>query len=584
MSLHNHAEERPEGTNPKKARAADVAASLFQFRYWLYLGACLAGLLAVLEVYWPAVNGPFVLDDVYLPYGLAKYANAPLQLWLAGMRPVLMFSFWLNYQHTSVQDPFSYHVFNFLLHFANGVFIFLACRRLLNWANVVSARSDLLSCFAAGLFLLHPGQTESVSYIASRSETLSVFFFLAAFVIFLYRPEGGVRWLRAIATLILFALAVMTKEHTAILPVLLLLTDCFWSPQVSVASVRRNWRLYVPLLVSGVLALGFVWRVLNRPGANSAGFQLSSFTWYQYFFTQCRGIWSYVRLFLFPFGQNLDRDFPISRSIMEPSVIFGLAALVVVTAGAWIWRKRFPLAAYGWFAFLVLIAPTSSVVPILDPFAERRLYLPFIGLLLVILEFLRRWNPSRNEMIGVLGVVLLLEGAATYRRNELWGNKIAMWQDTVQKSPRKFRPRFQLAYAYYLAGRCKESAREFQYAAAMESPRIDLLVDWALAYDCAGNWQAAVEELRHAASIQETAYVYQLMGNEYGKLGRHPDALDALDTSLRIDPNQWETYYLRANVYQEVGNKLQAVDDLRHALALDPAYLPARVALAKLAP
>src|SRR5438105_3539524 len=85
----------------------------------------------------------------------------------------------------------------------------------------------VLAGFAAGLFLLHPLQTESVSYIASRSETLSVFFFLAAFTVFLYRKSNSVSFMTAIAVLALFGGACLSKEHTAVLPALLLLTDYY---------------------------------------------------------------------------------------------------------------------------------------------------------------------------------------------------------------------------------------------------------------------------------------------------------------------------------------------------------------------
>src|SRR4029077_5084620 len=139
-------------------------------------------------------------------------------------------------------------------------------------------------------------------------------------------------------------------------------------------------------------------------------------------------------------------------------------------------------ASYGWFVFLILIAPTSSFVPIRDPFAERRLYLPFIGLLFITVAFVRRWKTSRNTLIVVLGVVLMAEAAASYQRNQLWASPIDMWTDTVAKSPNKLRPRFQHAMAQYQAGHYPEAIEHFEKAAQLEPPKFDLLVDWALAY------------------------------------------------------------------------------------------------------
>ena len=114
-----------------------------------------------------------------------------------------------------------------------------------------------------------------------------------------------------------------------------------------------------------------------------------------------------------------------------------MIVLLGFTILAWIYRHRFPVASYGWFTFLILLAPTSSFVPILDPFAERRMYLPFIGLLFIVVDFLRHAKTSRNTLLAALSVVLLAEAAATYQRNQLWASSIDLWKDSVAKSPNK---------------------------------------------------------------------------------------------------------------------------------------------------
>src|SRR5579872_4924469 len=238
----------------KAARAKRPVATLVEVtpaarpRRWLYAAALVTALFVLFDVYWPAVNGQFLLDDTYLPYMLPNYANAPAIVWIKGLRPLLMFSYWLNFQcadpaRAGMQDTFGYHFVNVILHFLNGILVFLAVRKVLSWAAVETWLSEVLAIFAGGLFLLHPLQTESVSYVASRSETLSVFFVLAALVVFLYRQGAALGIGRTLAVLALFGAAVLTKEHTAVLPVLLLLTDYYWNPGFSFAGIRRNWRL-----------------------------------------------------------------------------------------------------------------------------------------------------------------------------------------------------------------------------------------------------------------------------------------------------------------------------------------------------
>jgi len=566
----------------KSKRPATIATLETQpnTQLWIYGISLAIALIAAFEVYWPALRGPFLLDDTHLTYMVPDAARIPLMGWLRQMRPLLMFSFWLNFQQSRAESTFGYHLVNLFLHFFNTIFIFLAVRKILSWARLDEPRARIFSLFAAGLFLLHPAQTESVSYIASRSETLSVFFVLAAFIILLYRRTATLSLPRVLCILVLFAAAGLSKEHAAILPALFILTDYYWNFEFSPATIWRNWKLYLPIVIAVAFASVPILAILrDNP---TAGFQMRDLTWSQYFFTECRVIWDYVRLFFIPLGQNLDPDIGISRNIMAHGAIFALAGLLIVTVLAWIYRRRFPLASYGWFVWLILLAPTSSFVPIRDPMAERRMYLPFIGLLFVALEFLRRWKISRNALIASLALVLIVEGGLTYQRNLLWGNAVDIWRDTVSKSPGKYRPGFQLAYVEYQAGDCNGAVDQYQKVATLEPPKYDLLLDWALAYDCTGNTQQAIAKLEQSAAKRPSGHIYSQIGMEYGKMGKYPEALAALQKAQELDPNFAMTYYYLGNVHSIQGNQPEALADYQRVLALDPDNQPAREALARM--
>lgn len=555
---------------------------------WIYTASMAIALFAAFGVYWPAIHGPFLLDDMRLPFMLPNAADVTLKEWINQTRPLLMLSFWLNFQQSGAQETFGYHAINILLHFFNTIFVFLAIRKILSWGAVEVWRNRILSFFAAGIFLLHPLQTESVSYVASRSETLSVFFVLAALVVFLYRPAATLSATRILAVLALFAAAALSKEHTIVLPALFILSDYYWNLEFSPALIRRNWKLYVPIAAGAAFASAALLRILR--GNPSAGFQMAGLTWYQYFFTECRVIWVYIRLFVVPIGQNLDPDIEVSRNVTAHGAIFALTGLLAVSLLAWIYRRRFPIASYGWFAFLILIAPTSSFAPLRDPMAERRLYLPFLGLLLMSVEFLRRWKVSKNVFIGSLALILVVEGVLTYQRNLLWGNAVGLWKDTVARSPRKLRPRFHLAFAYMQANRCGDAVNEFQRASALELPTDDplldwqheLLRDWGLAYDCAGNPQQAIAKFQQAVAQHPDGQLYSQIGMEYGKIGKYPEALEALATAQRLDSRFALTYYNLGNIHAAQGNREQAIGDYERVLALDPHNGPARAALVRL--
>lgn len=567
---------RAKGKERRERAVAAAEARQRGRRRWLSIAAVAAAIYVVFQAYAPALYGSFVFDDTILPYHLPNFSSS-LSAWIGGVRPMLMSSYWLNYQVS--QNPFGFHVTNVLIHLASGFLVFFIVRKLLQLGSPSASSSHSLPAgFAAAVFLLHPLQTESVAYIAGRSESLSIFFFLAAFAVFLYRRSPAVSWRIAIAVLALFGAAVTTKEHTLVLPALLLLTDYYWNPGFSLSGIRRNWRLYAPIAAGAAGGAVFVARVLAH--ASSAGFGLKDFTWYQYFFTQCRAFFVYLRLFVFPAGQNLDWDYPVSSNILDHGAIIGLGVILLLVAAAIYYRRRYPLVSYGFLVYVLLMAPTSSFVPIKDLIAERRLYMPMIGLLLIAAAALQRVRVDRRKLAAALCVVLALLGYATYQRSQVWTSDLAVWQDTVLKSPGKSRVHFQLAHAYYLHGRCREALTQYADTARLQKPDYGLLLDWGLAYDCAEQPDAAVAKMRQAAALDSTAHVYSQIGMVYAKRSRWAEALAALGQAEKLDANYAITYYYRGGVRGKTGDFAGAAADYQRALALDPSLEPARQGLA----
>jgi Flp pilus assembly protein TadD len=541
--------------------------------WWAWLVG-LAGLFLVMEAYGPALHSPFVLDDLYLPYGDGSAADLPLLSWLRFQRPLLMLSYWMNYQ-MGAADPHVYHTTNVFLHLIVSAIVVAIAWRLLDWAGVEQRMRTALAIFAGGIFLLHPLQTESVAYVASRSDVLSVLFYYAAFAVFLYSNGETISWGRAIAVVVLFGAAAATKEHTLTLPVLIVLTDFFWNR----GGWRKNGILYGMLAVACAAGAVLVWRVLFA--ANTAGFHLRDLSPAQYFFTQCRVLWIYVRLFFVPIGQNVDADIPVSAGLFDQGAVFGLLALLGLVAAAWVVRKRWPLASFGVLVFLLLIAPTSSVIPIRDVLAERRVYLPFIGFILIVLEPLRRLRY--RQAVGIGAAALLALTVLTYQRSEVWSSPLTLWQDSVDKSPRKVRPRFQLAFEKYRLQNCSAAAADFQAAASLAPPDYLLLVDWANALDCAGREEEAIQAFARAIHLDEQrAEAFVGLSAIYGKQHKTTEALNALERAERVDPGITQIYINRGGVFEILGNIPAAIKEYQHALAIDPANRSAREALRRL--
>lgn len=550
------------------SRSPAPAASPPRSNPALLTGALLftSALILAFIVYAPSLSGDFVFDDRTLPMFVDGAASWPLRFWL-GVRPLLMATYYLNF-HTTGLSTSAYHAVNVFLHAGCSVMIFFAVRRILEWTGVTARARFRAALFGSALFLLHPLQTEAVSYIASRSETLSVLFFLAAFNVFLYRPRLAIGWGTSAAILVLYACAMSCKEHTAVLPAVLLLTDYFFNPGWSTIGIRRNWRLYAP--VTGLAASGLIYFARHIQAGSNLGFSMRELPWYAYLFTQFRAMFVYFRLFLFPYGQSVDYDFPVSNTILEHGAIFYGIILLLLAAAAIYYRKRFPLACYSFLLCLILFAPTSSFMPIRDPLVERRLYLPFIGLALLACDAGLRIRWSERAALYTGCAVCLICAVLTYNRNEVWVNMDSLWRDAAAKNPKNPRALMGLADAYALGGHCAEAIPYFERVAAIQPTDYKNAYNLANAYDCANQLPAAVAAYRKAIALKNSPDAWVHMAMVQMKNRQYDQAMDSLDQAQKINRDFLLTYTYRGILLLAEGRFYEAAAQFRNVLANIP--------------
>jgi len=551
------------------AAAAKAEAPEWRWQPWAWAAAAI---VAVFWAYGPALGGAWIFDDTVLPYGRPAFPSS-LLLWLKQGRPVLMLTYWLNRQIAPEGSSYGFHVTNLLIHLAAGGLMFMVARRFLEWSGAAPERRNLLAGFAAGVFLLHPAMTEAVAYTAGRSESHSTMWTLAAFAVFLYRPEPKISWGRVAAVFLLFGVAVLSKEQTAVLPALLLLTDFWWNPGFSFKGIRANWRMYLPLAVgSVVVAVPFRGVIF---GGSGAGFGLD-IKWYQYLFTEFRALLVYVQEFLFPVNLTADWYFPISKSILDHGAIAGLAVLLALLGTAWYFRKRFPLAAFGFLVYLLLMAPTSSIVPIKDPLAERRLYFSVLGLLLIVVDLLSRVRMDRKALALLCTAVVLACAIGTHTRAAVWAGDESFWKDVVQKAPENARAHFHLGFVWAEQERWFDAIREYEQTARLAPAGWDLLLDWGDAYLNVGKPELALEKFQQSVKMDNSAHARTQIAEAFAQMERWQEALDSLDMAQKLEPGFPFIYVVRGMIHLKTGQCAEAVADLKAALKVavpgDSAY------------
>jgi Flp pilus assembly protein TadD len=385
-------------------------------------GAAVA--LLALVAYWNSLGGGFHFDDAEIflnPYIVSSGFGWGI-LRLAQTRPLTFLSFHWNYLAGGAA-PYGFHLVNVLLHAANAVLAMLIARR---------AFKGPLALLAGALFALHPLQSQAVNYVFERATLLAAFFALLS-VLFYLREKYW--W--AVAA---FGLLLLAKEETIALPAFLLLYE--------ISRGRRiRWAPYAAMLGLGAAATARLSYALHVTREAKLGFGRAGISVASYGLTQCRVIWTYLRLFVAPAGLSLDHDVKLSHGLFAPPATFValLALLALVGALAWLaWRGSQPaLWALGFF---VLLAPSSSIIPVVDVMFEHRTYFPLLGLAMAAAWALGRL-PGRARA-AALAVLLPAMLAATVARNRAWRDERSLWSDALEKAPGKARVYFQLGQTY----------------------------------------------------------------------------------------------------------------------------------------
>lgn len=560
-----NSKRNPE-SRPRKAPEVERAEPA-GLPWWAPLSAAVLALIA----YFPALSGPFLFDDRNLPMMAQGRGINYLEFLRRGARALTNISL-LADRDMWGENTTPYHVENFLLHLANSALVYFVLKALLEHAGRTGRRVAAAAGFSAAVFLLHPLQTEAVAYIASRSEVLSVFFSFAALLVFLRRKETAVSWAHAVMVLLLVGLGAVSKETAVAMVGVLLLTDWYFNPGFSFEGIGKNWRLYLPLVAGGLAGGSFVYRLASREG--TAGSSLP-FKPIDYLCTQFQVVWDYARLFVLPYGQNLDHGHPIVKAPGDVVSWFGLAAIVAVVGAAFWWRKDYPLASLGALTFFVLLTPTSSILPIADAMVERRVYFASLGLLLIVCEVVSRWTLNAGKVAALTTVTVVL-GVLTMFRSELYTSTQAMWVESVKENPRNYRAQFQLAFSYYEKGECTQSLEHYKAASLLQKPDYRLLVDWALALDCADDVPGAIARLKEATKLENTSTAWSTMGMIYGKRNQPDLALEALNHALSLNKRDAMTWVYRGNVYYTLGQPQRALEDFEAALVRDGSNPAAR--------
>ena len=505
------------------------------------------GLLITAIIYLETLNFQFVYDDLtlivrnpqvqswrYLPYFFKEHLWASVAGQGNYYRPV--FQVWLLLNHTFFGlDPMGWHLSTVAVHL--GV-------TLLTYLLVLLLGGDrMTAAVAATLFGVHPVHIESVAWVAGVCDSLLSLFFLGALVSYLMSRKSPKepRW--RVLTLVLYALALLTKEVAGMLPVLVFGYEWIYGEAKLTRSQRARTALVAVLPFAAVTAayLGVRWLVLP-PFQQPQGIGAR-----QLLLTIPAAVVFYIRQFFWPVGLSVYYDFAaVARPGIRELVLPCLVMLLAVAALVWINRQG-RLAAFAvWWIALLMLPPVVGMIsfPKDELVHDRYLYLLSVGFVVLLalgFQWCRLrwpWLKRPQAVVAIVAAVASALGAATVTQNLYWANERSLFERAVAMAPRSVPAADQLANELYKHGQPER----------------------------------ALQLYRHALQLDDNSWMtYFSLGVTEFELEMYADSEQHLRRATELSPRDPPQYYFLAVARMKQGKWSTAEQPLGRAIELAPA-------------
>lgn len=478
-------------------------------------------------------------------------------------RPLTSLSFSWDWLLSNGNELF-FHVTNTGLHLGAGLALLTLLKRLgLNQS----------ACFWISLiFLIHPLQTEAVTYINSRGDSLYTLLLLLSLISldaylkkqkhvkfrkmkFETSPEG---WL--MLSSILFGLSILAKEIAVAGLGLMVLTSGYWLWQ-QIKLRGSDWIEQLKQIVIGLLPAAFLVALYLTLRATLLNFS-NSFNFYDEvnvyssslgirLLTFSKILLIYFRLLLIPYPLHMERTVEI---ITNPINLWTMVSLLILGGLTWIGYQEIKQQKTAWIWlglgwFFIMLAPVSGLVPINGLLYEHWLYLPQVGFWLILWGIFKIfksriqavWPKFNKKSWQQLSICLLLPllvayGLLTIRQNIIWTHPIRFYQYTLNYT---------------------QSAR--------------LHNNLAMAYSDEGNFQAAIEHYQQALKLGSNyPQIYHNLGNAYQRQQQIERAKQYYQQALELNPDFFYSYQPLLSIYWQQENYPAAATILEKMLQRDP--------------
>jgi tetratricopeptide (TPR) repeat protein len=569
---------------------------------WLEYSICAIILAAAAIIsYLPSLHYSFQFDDIA---NIQKFFSIRhIRFWDICFSNPRWISYWLNALNYCLGkfDPFTYRLCNLLFHTTTGLLTFcfwiLALSRVSK--NSFFYKQRLTIAFTAALlFLLHPVQTQTVSYvIQGQLEGTAGLFCMAIAVCFLVIANAQSTIKKLLLTVLLFILAAFatgTKEIAIVCPLLIFITDWFFVAQGNFVSLKKRWFLHAGLfiIIWGTyiyfLKPTFFFNIfgLKIQARNNIGNILTEqqgqpILPLHFFISQFKVLLHYIFMFIWPFTISVEYDWKLSAHFFAPDAI--LPFLMLVTLAILIIlrlrKDRTDIFSFAWLWFFVANAPRTTIIPSSELMADYKTYLASVALLFLFgtgivfcINKITQWCITKipiqhwHAQYACLLILIFPFGLMTIHRNTVWRSAVDFWTNITENAPGKARAYNNLGVAYSELGMMAQSIPLYKRAINMDDKYPDPWNNLAVAYSMTGKLDLAIDTLKKAIKIHQTyPEGYNNLASFLIQKKEYALAEKMLQIAIKLRPHYGKAYFNMGKNYFEQGKMEEAFEAFKAA-------------------
>lgn len=576
---------------------------------WVIPAIILACMTAI--TYYPSLTYPFQFDDLA---NIVKYFNIRHNtFWSLCFRSTRWISLWLNtiYYKIGQFDSYAYRFGNVVGHITTGMLLFamlmIALHRLPK-TTLFGKYAALIATIATGLFLLHPVQTQTVSYvIQGQQEGMAGLFMIAmvlCFLLLMSARSSGARLFFGFLLCIATTFACGTKEIAIVSPLLVIITDWFFVAQGNWQSLRKRLWLHGCLVVFVIGnyvyfykphyfidVLSFKIETQSNIGNIITHEPSQKITAWSYFISQFKVILHYIGIFIWPFNISVDYDWKLAKSCFAPDCIIPFTLLVVLLLWLLGRFRRNPqdLIVFAFLWFFITILPRSSIIPSTELVADYKTYTGSVGIFLLCAAALvwlflkiRTWwaqqVPSQSiertsfwcfcswPIVTLVIILFVPLCFVTYQRNKVWRSAEEFWLDIIHNAPGKARAYNNYGVSLTEKGSYHEAIPFFKKAIVMDRNYPDPCNNLAVAYAAVNQIDQAIEAMKYGIQLQPLyPEGYNNLASFLMSKGDFEPAEKALRKALELRPHYGKAYFNLGRLYFAQGKQEEGLQYFKDA-------------------